>query len=264
MLVKGERKMQNSQAILVTMFLMPMITQYMTVVYAALARDGDEDDLDPDNLFFNKAMLHALVTGQSSGLFFIGDAVEFLSATAFNQRVYKDSDQITDSVSSLARSMNQILEGKFNEEGTFKDFTKDVNSAARAMSLLIGGRFSALGVSSRIMKDIGGAVGNFSDYTLPAIEKETNKAIDDLLDQQEKLDEIKEAEHKEEGPKLSEQFKQLKKLRVGTVKEPGLRVQGIKKLLDSTPTPDRPDLISRLKDAKILSTTVQKQLDKLP
>ncbi len=264
MLVKGERKMQNSQAILVTMFLMPMITQYMTVVYAALARDGDEDDLDPDNLFFNKAMLHALVTGQSSGLFFIGDAVEFLSATAFNQRVYKDSDQITDSVSSLARSMNQILEGKFNEEGTFKDFTKDVNSAARAMSLLIGGRFSALGVSSRIMKDIGGAVGNFSDYTLPAIEKETNKAIDDLLDQQEKLDEIKEAEPKEEGPKLSEQFKQLKKLRVGTVKEPGLRVQGIKKLLDSTPTPDRPDLISRLKDAKILSTTVQKQLDKLP
>jgi hypothetical protein len=255
-------RMIGAQATFVSMFLMPMVTHIMSEWFASVFRDKDEEDLwEP------KDFMHAVATGQSSGLFFIGDAIEFLSATAFDQRVFKDADQITDSVSGLTRMMNETLKGDFGRDGeeyTAQEISKDFNSGARALSLLLGGRFAALGVSSRVVKD----AANFQDWITENLQPASISELDDKLSELEKnqdeLDEIKDAAKEEvDTPELSKQFKRLKGLRVGTLKEPGLRVQGVKAVIEATPTADRASLISALKDAKILSTTVQKQLDNL-
>jgi hypothetical protein len=131
---------------------------------------------------------------------------------------------------------------------------------SRAISLIVGGKAAALGVTSRVMKDVVNGVDYLTDsetWTGPSV---FQKKLDEL----EKLDETiaeqkKEAEEGEEKVKLSKDFKRLKALRVGE----GTRALGIKALLDITPEGNRKSLKKELKEAKILTDRVNKQLQKL-
>lgn len=252
------RRLQGTQAAFTTLMVMTVATKIMDEWFAMAFRDKDEDEM-----WDLESLGHAITTGQSSGIPLVGEAVELLSGTAFDQQVYADGSQIADTAKALSRGWNKLLAGEFGKEEdelTAKAMTKDINSITRSMGVLLGGRAAAAGVTSRVLKDLA----NFSDFITDTETWVGPTDFQKKLDELEELDEAiteakKEAAGGEEKIKLSEDFKRLKALRVGE----GTRALGVKALLDNTPEGKRKDLKKELKEAKILTSTVAKQLSKL-
>ena len=252
------RKLQGTQAAFTTLVMMTIATKIMDEWFAMAFRDKDEDDM-----WDLEALGHAITTGQSSGIPFAGEAIELLSGAAFDQQVWAEGSQIGDTAKSLSQGWNKLLAGEFGKEEdelTAKAMTKDINSITRGMGVIIGGRAAAAGVTSRILKDLA----NLSDFVTDTETWVGPTDFQKKLDELEELDEAiieakKDAPADEEKVKLSEDFKRLKALRVGE----GTRALGVKALLDSTPEGKKMNLIKELKEAKILTSTVDKQLKKL-
>ena len=252
------RRLQGTQAAFTTLVLMTVATKIMDEWFAMAFRDKDEDEM-----WDLESLGHAIATGQSSGIPFAGEAIELLSGTAFDQQVYADGSQIGDTAKALSRGWNKLLAGEFGKEEdelTAKAMTKDINSITRGMGVIIGGRAAAAGVSSRILKDMANLTDFVTDTETWVGPTDFQKKLDELEEVDEAITEAKkEAAGGEEKIKLSEDFKRLKALRVGE----GTRALGVKALLDSTPEGKRKDLKKELKEAKILTSTVAKQLSKL-
>ncbi|MDF1786746.1 MAG: hypothetical protein P1U82_12815 [Verrucomicrobiales bacterium] len=252
------RRLQGTQAAFTTLVMMTIATKIMDEWFAMAFRDKDEDDM-----WDLEALGHAITTGQSSGIPFAGEAIELLSGAAFDQQVWAEGSQIGDTAKSLSQGWNKLLAGEFGKEEdelTAKAMTKDINSITRGMGVIIGGRAAAAGVTSRILKDLA----NLSDFVTDTETWVGPTDFQKKLDELEELDEAiteakKDAPADEEKVKLSEDFKRLKALRVGE----GTRALGVKALLDSTPEGKKMNLIKELKEAKILTSTVDKQLKKL-
>lgn len=252
--IKGRNKKQAAQAAIGAWIFMPLITAVMNEFHAAMFRDPEEEDEWQPETFIN-----AMIAGQSSGLFLVGDVISAVSAIATGKDVFTNADNtLADSTIKLFRSANKIADGDFGEE----DLMKDINNLARSMGMLVGGPIgSAVGVIGRTGRDVTGAFEHLQEIgdTPSALELELKrlKEVDDALKKARK--ERREAKPKEEADELPPTLAAIKKLGVNT----GARALGIKALIAATPEEGREDLMKQLEDAKLLSKTVKRQLKNL-
>lgn len=254
-MLKGENKLDGARAATVAWGIMPLVTLLVGHVFQDIFRDddGEEDPLIPDD---PNAYLHALIAGQSSGMLYFGDAFEAASALALDQPAWLSTENlVVKAVQGIAKG------GEVLDKGLDEITMKDVNSFARAVSIAVGGRAAALGVGTRTLRDL---TAFKEEIALPK-QPDPEDKFRDLLRAQKELNEVEkrakeitDEKRKPEDPE-PKAFKTLRRLEVGS----GLRAQGIKRLLDNAPEGQRRSLRKQLKEAKLLSSTVEKQLKKL-
>ena len=263
------RRTAGARAALAMWVGMPIVTAIFEDIYKTIARDDEDEDL-----FTPKRLGQVMTAGQSAGIFFFGEALEAANTKAWGGDYWdKDGNTAVRSVIQAFKSLEQTKDGSFGD-----DLVENTNKVARAVSMILGGRAAALGVGARVVNEAVRTAENISNgiefFPEPT---RTQTAVTDLVKEQEEQDKMKdEAEEilEEAKPqslkdadaaieKTREKYKDLLKLRVGTLKKPGSRAKGVKAVLDAAPDNERESLRQALKDAKIVSKTVEKHLKKL-
>lgn len=273
----GERA-AGARAAFTMWFFLPFLTHIVTEIYAEVFRDDDEDEGLWDRLTDVKTVSHRLLSGQSAGLFYGGEALEVMSAMAFDQETWLTTDnalvQGVANLFSLSMSDESFVESFLQEDG-FAQMSK----AGRAVSSTLGAldtRAAAAGVITRVIRDIAAGVQvegvdvasifGAGPTPLEATLAELKESQDIITDAKSEISaerrEIEAAAQRglpREERELLAIFKSLSNLQVGT----GHRARGIHAFLQSLPESQREAMRKRLKDEKILSTNTLKQLRKL-
>lgn len=246
-----------ARAAQVAWLLLPWISYVAGDWVSSYAR-RDPEEPEPDEETKLNEIRFKLAAGQTSGIFVFGDAIELLAARFFEQKVWlSGADPVTKATFDMWRSIEDGIDGEFD--------VKDAKYLANGIAMLAGGYTTLASQGVRLYSDITNAVKNVDYNPLPGQKDYVTERLKELNVAQEVLDkgleDLKEREEKREDSdaKEPEVFKKIRSLKVKS----GLRAQGIKALLENTPEDERAELTKQLKDAKLLSSTVQKQINQL-